>query len=39
MWYMMLTCIFCSFMQAVLEPAVGEKWFSVLHGVGRLFMG
>jgi hypothetical protein len=35
----MLTCSFCSFMQAALEPADGEKWlhfFSVQCGVGRL---
>jgi hypothetical protein len=25
-WCMMLTCDFCSFIQAGLETAVGEKW-------------
>jgi hypothetical protein len=24
--WVMLTCFFCSFMQAAFEPAVGEKW-------------
>jgi hypothetical protein len=33
---MMLTCSFCSFMQAALEPAGGEKWQRSLE---RLFMG
>jgi hypothetical protein len=36
-----LTCSFCSFMQAALELAGREKWFhcfSVWHGIGRLSM-
>jgi hypothetical protein len=35
---MMLTYSFCSFAQASLEPAGGEKWlfFSVQSGIGRL---
>jgi hypothetical protein len=31
-WCMMLTSIFCSFTQAGLEAAVGEKWY---HPVGQ----
>jgi hypothetical protein len=36
----MLTCIFCSFMQAALMPGVGEKWCHLVpcreafHGLG-----
>jgi hypothetical protein len=34
-WCVMLTCLFCRFMQVVLEPARGEK----CCGIGNLSMG
>jgi hypothetical protein len=34
----MLTCIFCSFAQTALEPAVREKWH-ISHGRGWLSTG
>jgi hypothetical protein len=41
-WYMLLTCSFCRFTQAALEPANGGEMvchFSQHSGVGKLSMG
>jgi hypothetical protein len=32
-WCVMLNCSFCSFMQAALEPAGGEKWLCFFFSV------